>query len=164
MAAKATTAMTPRTGFGELFGPDPFFREMENRMRRVFGEGLGRLIEPAAEENWTLTAWSPACDIYETENEIIVKADLPDMKKDDIKVTLENNVLMIKGEKKFEEETKKENYHRFERRYGEFLRTFTLPNFADANHINAEYKDGTLKVMIGKKEEAKPKQVAVNVK
>ena len=86
------------------------------------------------------------------------------MKKEDIKVTLENNILMIKGEKKFEEETKKENYHRFERRYGEFLRTFTLPNFADANHVNAEYKDGTLKVTIGKKEEAKPKQVAVNVK
>lgn len=86
------------------------------------------------------------------------------MKKEDIHVSLENNLLTIRGERKFEEETKKENYRRVERSYGEFLRSFWLPSFADPNKISADYKDGALRVTIGKREEAKPKEIEVKVK
>lgn len=111
-----------------------------------------------------MTTWAPACDIYETENEIVVKAELPEVKKEDLHVSFENNLLTIRGERKFSEETKQENYHRVERSYGEFTRSFTLPNFVDTNKINAEFKDGLLRVTMAKREEAKPKQVEIKVK
>jgi HSP20 family protein len=141
---------------------DPF-RNFEERMRRFFGESFypfGRLEE----ENWSLATWSPACDIYETDNEIVVKAELPEVKKEDVKVSIENNVVTIHGERKFSEETKRENYRRLERSYGEFTRSFTLPSFVDTGKINAEFKDGMLRVTMPKREEAKPKQVEVKVK
>jgi HSP20 family protein len=116
------------------------------------------------EENWSLSTWSPVCDIYETDNEIVVKAELPEVKKEDVHVSIENNLLTIRGERKFSEETKKENYHRVERSYGEFTRSFTLPNFVDSNKINAEFKDGMLRVTMAKREEAKAKQIEVKVK
>lgn len=163
MANKTGTSLAPKEGFGGIISRDPLLRDFEQRMRRVFGMGPGRFFEPFDEESWSLTTWSPSCDIYETDNEIIVKAELPDVKRENIKVSVENNVLTIRGERKFEEETKKENYHRVERSYGEFLRTFTLPSFVDPNKINAEYKDGVLCVKITKREEAKPKQVEVKV-
>jgi HSP20 family protein len=121
---------------------------------------FGRL----GEENWSLTTWAPACDIYETDNEIVVKAELPEVKKEDVHVSLENNLLTIRGERKLSEETKRENYHRLERRYGAFTRSLTLPNFADTSKINAEFKDGMLRVTLPKREEAKPKQIEVKVK
>ncbi len=164
MADKSGTAMAPKEGFGGLISRDPFFRSFDRNMRRFFGEGFGRFLEPFEEENWSVTTWAPSCDIYETDNEIVVKVELPEVKKENIKVSLENNVLMIRGERKFEEETKKENYHRIERSYGDFVRSFTLPSFADPNKINAEYKDGVLRVTIAKREESKPKQVEVKVK
>ncbi|MCI0337479.1 MAG: Hsp20/alpha crystallin family protein [Acidobacteria bacterium] len=163
MANKTGASLAPKEGFGGIISRDPFLRDFEQRMRRIFGEGFGRFFEPSAEESWSLTAWAPSCDIYETDNEIVVKAELPEVKKENIKVSLENNVLMIYGERKFEEETRKENYHRVERSYGEFMRSFTLPSFVDPNKINAEYKDGVLRVTIAKREEAKPKQVEVKV-
>jgi HSP20 family protein len=132
-------------------------------MRRFFGEGydpFGRF----GEESWSLTTWAPACDIYETDNEIVVKAELPEVKKEDVRVSIENNVITIHGERKFSEETKRENYHRLERSYGAFTRSFTLPSFVDASKINAEFKDGILRVTMPKREEAKPKQVEVKVK
>jgi HSP20 family protein len=121
---------------------------------------------PAAfrEEPWSLTTWAPACDIYETDGEIIVKAELPEVKKEDVHVTLENNLLTIRGERKLEEKTERENYRRVERSYGEFLRSFTLPSYADPNKINAEFKDGMLRVTLQKREEAKAKQIEVKVK
>lgn len=163
MAEKSGTAIAPREGFGGLLSRDPFFRGFDRYLRQLFGEGFGRFPEPF-EEDWSLMTWAPSCDIYETDNDIVVKAELPEVKKENIKVSLENNMLTIRGERKFEEETKKENYHRIERSYGEFMRSFTLPTFADPNKINAEYKDGVLRVTIAKREEAKPKQVEVNVK
>jgi HSP20 family protein len=125
---------------------------------------LNRLFEPFAEETLPLTTWVPSCDIYETDKEIVVKAELPGLKKEDVFVSLENNVLMIRGERKFEEDVKRENYHRVERTYGEFLRSFTLPTFIDANKILAEFKDGLLMVTLPKREEAKPKQIEVKIK
>jgi HSP20 family protein len=116
------------------------------------------------EENWSLTTWAPVCDIYETDNEIVVKAELPEVKKEDVHVSIENNLLTIRGERKLSEETKRENYHRLERRYGAFTRSFTLPSFADTSKINAEFKDGMLRVTLPKREEAKPKQIEVKVK
>jgi HSP20 family protein len=164
MANKTGSSLAPRESVGGLISTDPFFRNFEQRMRRFFGEGVGRFFEPSAEENWAITTWAPSCDIYETDNEIVVKADLPEVKKEDIHVSLENSLLTIRGERKFEEETKKENYRRVERSYGEFLRSFTLPSFADPNKISADYKDGALRVTIGKREEAKPKEIEVKVK
>jgi HSP20 family protein len=125
---------------------------------------LNHLFEPFGEETLPLTTWVPACDIYETDKEIVVKAELPGLKKEDVFVSLDNNVLMIRGERKFEGEVKRENFHRVERTYGEFLRSFTLPTFIDSNKILAEFKDGLLMVTLPKREEAKPKQIEVKVK
>ena len=120
-------------------------------------------MEPLTEENWSMRAWAPKCDIFETDNEIVVKIELPDVKREDIKVSLENGLLTIRGERRFEEETKRESYHRVERSYGEFRRSFTLPDFADPGKVNAEYKDGILRVTVAKREEVKPKQIDVKV-
>lgn len=149
------TAMAPLRSFRNLTTRDPFSL-LQNRLNRLF--------EPFAEETLPLTTWVPACDIYETDKEIVVKAELPGLKKEDVFVSIENNVLMIRGERKFEEEVKRENFHRVERTYGEFLRSFTLPTFIDANKILAEFKDGLLMVTLPKREEAKPKQIEVKVK
>jgi HSP20 family protein len=106
----------------------------------------------------------PAVDIYETDrHEVVLKAELPDMRREDINVTFENGVLTLKGERKFEQEVKKENFQRIERRHGSFSRSFTLPNTVDAGKISASYKDGVLTIRLPQREEAKPKQIAVNV-
>src|SRR5262245_27456456 len=164
MADKTGTGIAPKEGLGGIISRDPFFRGFERNMRRLLGEGFGRFLEPFDEENRSLTTWAPSCDVYETDNEIVVKAELPEVKKENINVNLENNVLTIRGERRFDEEAKKENYHRIERSYGNFVRSFTLPSFADPNKINAEYKDGVLRVTIAKREESKPKHVEVKVK
>ena len=161
MTTKGATGMVPvKSGLGLV---DPFFRTFQERMNRLLGENLGAWMEPFTEENWSIKAWAPKCDIFETDNEIVVKVELPDIKLEDIHVGIENNMLTIRGERKFEEETKKENYHRVQRSYGEFRRSFTLPTFADPAKVHAEYKDGILKVSLGKKEEVKPKQIEVKV-
>ena len=158
MTNKTGTAMAPSRRFRELMGFDPF---------RKFQEGFFEGFDPFRAfggENWSLATWAPACDIYENNNEIVVKVELPEVKMEDVRVSIENNILMIYGERKFSEETKKENYHRVERNYGEFTRSFMLPGFVDMNKVNAEFKDGILRVMLAKREEARPKQVEVKVK
>jgi len=158
MTNKSGTAMTPSRSIRELMGFDPF---------RKFQEGFFEGFDPFRAfggENWSLATWAPACDIYENNNEIVVKAELPEVKREDVRVSIENNVLTIHGERKFSEETKKENYHRVERNYGEFTRSFSLPNFVDTSKVNAEFKDGILRVTLAKREEAMPKQVEVKVK
>ena len=108
--------------------------------------------------------WLPPVDVYETDNhEFVIKAELPDMKREDISLTFENNVLTLRGERKFEGESKRENFHRVERSYGSFSRSFTLPNTVDASQISAAYKDGVLTVRLPQREDAKPKQISVNV-
>jgi HSP20 family protein len=107
------------------------------------------------------TEWNPAVDIFETENEVVIKAELPGMEAKDIDIRLENNVLTLKGERRFLSEAKEENYHRVEREYGTFSRSFSLPSAVKEDKIKAEYKDGMLRVMLPKKEEVKPKAIKI---
>ena len=126
-------------------------------------ERLNRMFTDFYDEAFS-RAWVPPVDIYETDaHEVVLKAELPDMKREDINVTFENGVLTLKGERKFEQEVKKDNYQRIERRHGAFSRSFTLPNTVDAGKISASYKDGVLTIRLPQREEAKPKQIAVNV-
>jgi HSP20 family protein len=108
--------------------------------------------------------WSPACDIYETENELVLQADLPDVSLNDIDVRVENQTLTIAGERKFDTQTDGKGFHRIERSYGSFTRSFAVPNSFDTDNIAAEYKNGVLRVTLPKKEAAKPRQVKVEVK
>jgi len=110
-----------------------------------------------------LTSWAPAVDIYENERELVVKADLPDMKPEDLDIRVENNILTIRGERKFAKKVDEKNYLRVERSYGSFARSFALANTVNSEAIKAEYKDGVLTLTIPKREEAKPKQIKVNV-
>ncbi len=133
---------------------------LQERMNRLLEESFGRLRR---EEGLVSGAWSPAVDIYETENSLVVTAEIPGVSEKDIDVRIENNQLVIKGERKFEKETKEENYHRIERVYGNFYRSFSLPNTVDPDKVKAEYKNGVLKITLGKKEEVKPKQIKIEV-
>src|SRR5215470_17323971 len=139
---------------------DPFrdLSLLQDRMNRLFDDaGRGwRADEPAA-----TTTWSPAVDIYETENEIMVQAELPGVDRKDIVLNLDNNVLTLKGDRRFEKETKQENYHRIERSYGSFSRAFSIPAIVDEEKIRADYKDGILKIALPKKEQVKPKQIRI---
>src|SRR5436189_3024091 len=139
------------------------FREMEefqNRLSTLFGRPLRRTN---GREEITLPEWTPLADITEDDKEYLIKAELPEMKKEDVKVTVENGVLTISGERKFEKEEKKKKYHRVERGYGSFVRTFALPEDADADRVKAQFKQGILEVHLPKNEKAKPKQIEVNV-
>ncbi|MCL4781578.1 MAG: Hsp20/alpha crystallin family protein [Bryobacterales bacterium] len=107
--------------------------------------------------------WSPAVDIAETENELVLKADLPEMKLEDLDIQLENGTLTLKGERKFEKSDKDRGYHRIERSYGSFVRAFSLPDYADAEKVSADYKNGVLTVTVPKKEVAKPRAIKVSV-
>jgi HSP20 family protein len=111
----------------------------------------------------SLTIWTPAVDIFETEHEIVLKAELPDIDEKDIDVRVEKNTLTLSGERKFEKEYKEENALRMERYYGTFSRTFTLPNIVKLDAVKAEYKNGVLTVKLPKLEEAKPKQIKIAV-
>ena len=125
-------------------------KAFEDTMTRLFSEPNGR-------------PWVPAVDIMETENELVVKADLPDLKFEDIHVSMENGTLTLTGERKFEKKTEKGAYHRIERAYGSFERVFTLPDTVDAEHVKADYKNGVLTVTLPKKELAKPREIKVEV-
>jgi HSP20 family protein len=111
----------------------------------------------------TTRPWAPAVDILETENELVVKADLPDVKIEDISIALEDGTLILKGERKFEKTADKSGYHRIERSYGAFARHFTLPDTVDAEKVAAAFKDGVLTITLPKKEVAKPRTIKVNV-
>ena len=135
---------------------------LQERMNRLFDEsarGAGR----GQEEDWSMGAWSPAVDIYEKGTDVVLKAELPGIDPKDVDIRIENNVLTLRGERKFEEETKQENYHRVERSYGAFTRAFTLPSTVDTGNVKAEYKDGVLRITLPKREDAKPKQIQVQI-
>jgi HSP20 family protein len=110
-----------------------------------------------------LATWAPPVDIYETENELVLKADLPDLQDKDIDVRVENNTLTIRGERKFEKDVNKENYLRVERAYGSFTRSFSLPNTVSSESVRAEYRNGVLTLHMAKREESKPKQRKISV-
>lgn len=122
---------------------------------------LNRMFNDFYSEGFSRT-WVPPVDIYESpEHEVVLKAELPEMKREDIAVTFENNVLTLTGERKFQEEARKDSYQRVERHYGSFSRSFTLPATIDAARISASYKDGVLTIRLPQREEAKPKQITV---
>ena len=126
---------------------------------RLFEDAVTRLMS----EPRTSRPWSPAVDILETENELVVKADLPDVRREDIDVRVENQTLSIKGERRFQEDASAHGYHRIERSYGSFVRSFAVPNSVDTEKVSADYED-VLTVKLPKKEAAKPKQIRVEVK
>ena len=126
---------------------------------RLFEDAFTRMFN----EPQTNRPWTPAVDIYETENDLVVKADLPDVDLKDIDVRVENQTLTIAGERKFEKQDNVAGYHRIERSYGDFVRTFALPNTVDSDKVAADYKNGVLTVTLPKKEAAKPKQIKVAV-
>ena len=131
---------------------------LQDQINRVFKDVLDRTGEESS-----LTAWAPAVDIYETEHELVVKADLPDIDPKDLDIRVENNVLTIRGERKFEKDVNEDNYLRVERSYGTFSRSFTLANTVNSEAIKAAYENGVLTLSIPKREEAKPKQIKINV-
>ena len=131
---------------------------LQEQINRVFGDLVGRTGEES-----NLTPWAPAVDIYETEHELVVKADLPDVNPQELDIHVENNILTIRGERKFENKVNEENYLRIERSYGSFSRSFSLANSVKSEAIKAEYHDGVLTLSLPKREEAKPKQIKVNV-
>ena len=125
-------------------------------LRAVEGAFSRMLTEPQSNR-----PWAPSVDIYETENELVVKADVPDVDPKDIDVRVENQTLNIAGERKFEDTSNQKGYHRIERSYGNFVRSFAVPNAFDTDQINAAYKNGVLTVTLTKKEAAKPRQVKI---
>jgi HSP20 family protein len=142
--------------------------ELQNRLGRFFLSGfpnrMGVVTRPGNGDSLELADWSPLVDITETDQEYLFKADLPEMKKDDVKVTVENGMLTISGERKVEREEKNTKFHRIERSFGRFLRTFTIPEDADASKIAADFKDGVLRVHLPKSAVAKkPKPIQVKV-
>src|SRR6202166_5005426 len=130
---------------------------LHEQLNRMFGEGLNR------QEESNLTTWAPAVDIMETEHELIVKADLPDVDPKDLDIRVENNILTIRGERKFEKQVNDSNYLRVERAYGSFARSFQLANTVNSEAIKADYQNGVLTLHIPKREEAKAEQIKVNV-
>jgi HSP20 family protein len=131
---------------------------LQDQINRAFDEVVGRTTDESA-----LSAWAPAVDIYETEHELVVKADLPDVDPKDLDIRVENNLLTLRGERKFEKKVTEENYLRVERAYGTFSRSFSLSNSVNPEAIKADYHNGVLTLAIPKREEAKPKQIKVNV-
>lgn len=133
----------------------------QDQFNRLFNETFSRFLgenEPTAK-----AAWAPAVDIYEKENSVVLKAELPGVDPKDVDIRIEDGTLYLKGERKFEKETKEENYHRIERSYGSFMRTFQLPRTLNADNVTAEYKDGILTLTLPKREEAKPKAIKIQV-
>jgi HSP20 family protein len=135
---------------------------LQERMNRMFNESYrGR---GASEDDWSLGgSWAPAVDIYEHEGNIVLTAELPGVDPKDVDVRVENNVLTLRGERKWNTDVQRESYHRVERAYGSFTRSFTLPNVVDTTNIKADFKDGMLRLVLPKREEAKPKQISINV-
>lgn len=141
---------------------DPFreLEDMSDRLNRMFARPA---VRTNGKETLTVADWSPTVDISETDGEYLIKAELPEVKKDDVKVTLEDGILTIQGERRREKDEKTTKYHRVERSYGSFVRSFSLPDQVDENGVKAEYKDGMLNLRIPKSEKAKPRAIEVKV-
>jgi HSP20 family protein len=134
---------------------------LQERMNRMFDESYRS--RTGSEDDWALGgSWAPPVDIYERDGNIVLKAELAGLDPKDVDIRVENNVLTLRGERRFENEVKRENFHRVERSYGTFTRSFTLPSVVDTERIKADFKDGVLQVTLPTKEEAKPKQIAIN--
>ena len=132
---------------------------LQEQVMRLFEDNSARDRSDHAD----LATWAPPVDIYETENELVIKADLPDLDEKDIDVRAENNLLTIRGERKFEKDINEDNYLRVERAYGPFTRSFSLPNTVNSESVRAEYRNGVLSLYLAKLEESKPKQIKISV-
>jgi len=135
---------------------------LQERMNRLFEDSL--LRSHAGEEDLTLGAWAPAVDIFEQPERIVLRADLPGVRPEQIELKVENNTLTLSGERRFEKDVQKENYHRVERQYGSFVRSFSLPTSVDGDKITAEHRDGVLEITLPKTESSKPKAIKIDVK
>jgi len=145
---------------------DPFreFAQLQDRLNRVFNDAYSRGSLATDEGLMTTGSWVPPVDIYQNgDHELVIKAELPDMTREDIDITVDNGTLSIKGEKKLSTEVREDQFHRMERRYGIFSRSFSLPQTVDANKVAAEYKQGVLTVRLPLREEAKPRSIKVDV-
>jgi len=139
------------------------FRDLLTTQRefdRLFKEAFSPM---SGETEVSTRSWAPPVDIYETEDAIVLKAELPGIDPQDVEVRVEDNTLYLKGERKYEKEVNEQNYHRIERSYGSFARSFSLPNSISAEKVKAEYKDGLLTLTMPKREEAKPKTIKIDV-
>jgi HSP20 family protein len=136
---------------------EPFRGSYDSQFNRLFSDFFSR-----TSQDQNLTTWAPAVDIFEGEHELVVKADLPDIKPEELDIRVENNILSIRGERKFEKKADEKSYLRVERSYGSFARSFSLANTVNTEAIKANYQDGVLTLRIPKREEAKPKQIKVN--
>lgn len=144
-----------------IVGFDPFheFGTLQHRLNRLVGNVYVRDEDMTARGGWV-----PSVDIYETEgHDVVIKAELPDMTREDIELTVENNTLTLRGERKLPADVKEEQFRRVERHYGKFTRSFTLPNTVDASKVSADYKNGVLTVRLPFREEAKPRTIRVEV-
>jgi len=146
---------------------DPFreLEDMSSRLNRIFGHAMlpRTPATPDAAHAMAVFDWAPTVDIAETPEEFQIKAELPEVNKEDVKVSVDNGILRLEGERKQEKEEKGKKYHRVERSYGSFLRTFILPDNVDETKVRAEFKDGVLNVRLAKTEKAKPKAIEVKV-
>ena len=142
---------------------DPFqeFNTLQSRMNQLLRNSLSNGNH--SDEALTSTSFAPAVDVYEDEHQVKLKIEVPGIDEKDIDVRIENNTLTVHGERKLEKEEKEENFRRVERQYGSFTRSFTLPNTVDTDQVNARYNKGILNISLAKKQEAKPKQIKVNV-
>jgi len=131
---------------------------LRERMNRLFEDAFAARGE---EKELVSGTWTPSVDIYETENELVLSAEIPGLAEKDVEIKIEDNTLTLQGERKFEKETKEENYHRIERAYGSFYRSFTLPNYIDQDKIKAEHENGILKIIMPRKSELKPRKVKI---
>ena len=139
------------------------FRDLvstQDRFNQLFNETFARAF---GDDQTATRGWIPAVDIYETDENLVLQAELPGISPDDVEIRVEDNTLYLKGERKFEKEVKQENLHRVERSYGTFTRSFALPGTIDASNVKAEYKNGILTLTMPKREEAKPRAIKINV-
>jgi len=138
---------------------DPFgdFMTLRDRMNRLFED----MSSSKEEKDFMTRAWAPSVDIYENENEVVLAAEIPGVDEKDVEIKVEDNNLILKGERKFEKEAKEENYHRIERSYGSFFRSFALPAYIEQDKIEAEHENGVLRVRMPKKPELKPRKVKI---
>lgn len=157
-----TVDITRWEPFCDLTRWDPFreLSSLQERFDRMFGDALSRLRGETIEGS----AWLPAVDIVEDEDNIVLKADLPGIDAKDVDIQVENGTLTLRGERKFEKDVKEDNFRRIERAYGSFVRSFTLPTTVDSEKVQAEYRNGVLELRLPKRAEAKPKQIKVAVK
>lgn len=158
--------MNRLTRFENRWNPFKDMEDLHSRLSTLLSGAFGRSAlrnEGKDQEQVAVAEWAPLVDITEDDKEYLIKAELPEVKKEELSVTVEDGVLSITGERKFEKEEKTKKYHRVERAYGNFVRSFTLPEDSDGSKVNAEFKDGVLKVHLAKSEKAKPKSIDVKV-